>query len=675
MSEKLHYGAWTTDAIGLPCFDLILDDRQAPGASFPHLLSTGHISAQADRWGNVNLFTTEGGFTWLNSPDSSFARSSLYMMMEIGGELISLLHSELTQKEKIRIGTGYIEYLGEVKAQGARIGVVQQVLAMPDQRRSINGVFTLTNLGSRRLTLRLQLRGDVTPTRAWAGGHGITGQRPCQTAPGCAIFPGLDGLPDGVFLAADASWMPVAHRITLRLEREIILSPGESFTVSCATGYGSIKNLSFPSLADVQKAWNMQLATFAVDAPETWMKQECLWDIGQLLSFKAYDSSVAEYYVNLGGYGWAGFGVREVSETSMALASGDWELAASSLRFVAKTQLASGDVPKIHTMRLDRHSSDFESDTELWFVLAACECVAQTGHTDFFDEVCTYWDDGKGTMWEHLKRAFYWVRDEIGRGTHGLVLIRDGDWNDYLSLVGAEGRGESVMNSGMACRAFSTLATFARQRGDSTFAAELDSYVGEMREAVTRAFDEKWFVGGYADTGDAIGSVAEDRLFLNAQTWAALGRCGTPEQRRVALKQAVEKCHTSIGLMLMSRPYSSPAPEHISWCAIPAGDGENAGIWPQTIYWTVWALAEEGLLNEALDEWKCGTLRNHASCFPDVPFGIFNGPDCYSSGWAGHREGFTQVQLLDRARFIPMNPMVAWQAFALQKINQATPRP
>jgi len=671
MSEKLHYGAWTTDAVGLPCFDLIVDDRQAPESSFPHLLSTGHVSAQADRWGNVNLFTTEGGFLWLNSPESCFARSSLYMMVEIDGEPVSLLYSELARKEKIRIGTGYVEYIGEAAYRSARLGVVQQVFAMPDCGRAIHGVFTLTNLGAQPQKLRLQIRGDVTPTRAGGGGHEATGQRPCVTQPGCAIFPGFDGLPDGVFLAADSSWHAAAHRITLRLERDIVLAPGETFTVPCATGYGPVKNLAFPSLIEAQRQWNAQLAPYAVDAPETWMKHECLWNAGQLLSFKAYDSSVCEYYLALGGYGWAAFGVREVSETSMVVASADWELAVASLRFVAKTQLASGDIPKIHTMRLDRSSSEFESDNELWFVLAACECAAQTGNTAFLDEVCTYWDDGKGTLWEHLKRAFFWVRDEIGRGSHGLILIRDGDWNDYLSLVGAEGRGESVMNSGMACRAFSVFALLARLRGESDFAAELETYVAEVRAAVARTFDQNWFVGGYTDTGEPIGSFAEDRLFLNAQTWAVLGQCGTPDQRHRAMQQAIEKCHTSIGLMLMSRPYSSPAPEHISWCAIPAGDGENAGIWPQAIYWAVWALAGEGMLDEALDEWKCGTLRNHSRQFPDVPFGIFNGPDCFSSAWAGRREGFTQVQLLNRARFVPMNPMVAWQGFALQKINQA----
>jgi len=84
--------------------------------------------------------------------------------------------------------------------------------------------------------------------------------------------------------------------------------------------------------------------------------------------------------------------------------------------------------------------------------------------------------------------------------------------------------------------------------------------------------------------------------------------------------------------------------------------------------WLAWALAEEGLADEALKVWQSGTLREHARNFPRVPFGIFNGPDCYSSHWAGPREGWTQAQLIDRARFAPMNPAVAWQAFSLGKI-------
>jgi cellobiose phosphorylase len=393
-----------------------------------------------------------------------------------------------------------------------------------------------------------------------------------------------------------------------------------------------------------------------------------------LLSFTSYDSSTREYYLALGGYGWAGFSVREVSETSMVLAECDPVMTLGALRFVASTQLANGDVPKWHNLRRDRSSHECDSDNELWFVLGCMESVRLSGRAEWLDERCPFWDEGDGTLWEHCRRAFFWVRDAIGRGAHGLILIRDGDWNDYLSLMGAKGRGESVMNSGMACRAFSAMAVIARRRGETELAAELEHFTAELRAAVAAAFDEVWFLRGYTDAGKPVGGSAENRLFINAQTWSVLGGCGTRTQQMQALQAMIRECHSNIGLLLMSRPYSSPAPDDISWCAIPSGEGENAGIWPQTVHWAVWALAETGMLDEARAEWECGTLHAHARHFPDVPYGVFNGPDCFSSRWAGAREGWTQQQLIDRARFAPMSPIVAWQGFSWRRLMEAARR-
>jgi hypothetical protein len=170
-AEKLRYGNWGEGSSGLPHFDLMVEDDEADDAPFRHLISTGHLSAMADRWGNVNLFTTEGGFIWLNPPDSTLARGSIYLMMEVEGELISLIYSELTRKEGIRIGTGSIEYRGEVETDRVHLRIVQQVFALPNRERQIYARFTLTNLAKTPLLGRLEIRSDVTPTRQDAPNH------------------------------------------------------------------------------------------------------------------------------------------------------------------------------------------------------------------------------------------------------------------------------------------------------------------------------------------------------------------------------------------------------------------------------------------------------------------------------------------------------------------------
>ncbi len=661
---------WQSDASGLPCFDLV------PGVApdvrrFRHLLGTGRLSAIADGWGNVNLFTTEGGFQWFNAPDSTDTRSSIYLMMVCAGELVSLLHSELSRPGRIRIGTGYIEYQGEVEVGGDTWSVSQRVFAPPDRGRRLVAEFSLHFGGPLPRAVTLQCRSDVTRVRD-AGGHRGAPPAQHQLSPGAACFTPVGENLGSITLRADEAWEPSVCGVSLRLERTFTLKPQQRVAICCEVGYGEGPWPVAPRFDEALQLWRERLKPFAIRAAEPWIARECLWAAGQLLSFTSYDRSTGEFYVALGGYGWPGFSVREVSETSLVLAECDPALTLASLRFVACTQLASGDVPKWHNFRRDRTSHECDSDNELWFVLGCMESVRLSGRREWLDEVCAFWDEGAGSLWEHCRRAFVWVRDAIGLGPHGLILIRDGDWNDYLSLMGAQGRGESVMNSGMACRAFSAMARVARERGETAFAAELEQYTAGLRAAVASAFDGQWFVRGYTDAGKAVGSSVENRLFINAQTWAVLGGCATPAQARSALTNMVRENHSDIGLLLMSRPYSSPAPDDISWCAIPAGDGENAGIWPQTVHWAVWALAEAGMCAEARAEWECGTLHAHARRFPNVPFGVFNGPDSYSSRWAGPREGWTQEQLIDRARFAPMNPPVAWQGFSWRRLAEAS---
>ena len=229
------------------------------------------------------------------------------------------------------------------------------------------------------------------------------------------------------------------------------------------------------------------------------------------------------------------------------------------------------------------------------------------------------------------------------------------------------------MNSGMAAKTFDSLARIARQKGDTAFAAEAETWRDNLRAAVGKAFDKEWFVACYTDDGEPTCG-HNDRLYLNSQSWAVLGGCGTKEQRQSALRSAARECGSKIGMMLMSKAYSSPAPPEVSWCPIPGGKGENGGVWPQTVHWTVWAMAEEGMLDLALAEWKKSKLRTHAMEFPQVPYGIINGPDCWSSRLAGSFEGWTQYNLFGRAMPCPMSPMISWQSFTMLKIAEARHR-
>ncbi|OHB53329.1 MAG: hypothetical protein A2Y12_19960 [Planctomycetes bacterium GWF2_42_9] len=669
--EKMSkYFTQSADDYGLPCFVSNLDSNPNSYYPFNHLISTGRISALLDQWGTVKCFTTEGGYTMLNpiSPRLE-SRSSLYFMMKIGDDLYSLINGELESPKQFTYGVGYGTYTGQLKTKTYNLEISQTFIAEPSKQPRIDGFLKICNKSKELLNAELFLCSDaklVCSGRTDA--HLIfTGENFCGfSLPGNELH--------NIFLVADSSCENCSSQRTLRMKKTIQIKPGEEIEICCRVGYG-LKvddNKNLHSQDNIHNAWKLLLERVQIKAPQSWMQHEAKWCMGQLLSFLSYDSYLEEYFIAIGGYGSCGFPVREACETAICLAYWYPDLAKSSLRWVAKTQLINGDIPKNHnfTNYRDISSYEFESDNEIWFILGCCEYVAITGDTGIFLEEIKYWDlKAISSMWKHIKKAFYWIRDNIGVGRNGLILIRDGDWNDYLSLIGAGGRGESVMNSEMACRAFSLLEKYAVELNEYDFAKEVKEFCDGLQTAVQKCFDKAWFVRGYTDQGFAVG-FKEDRLFLNAQTWAVLGRCGTDMQRQQSIVSAVQKCGTSIGLMLMSKPYSSPPPEDISFCPLPSGDGENAGIWPQTAHWAVWALAEQGMTDLAIEQWEAMSLHNHAKLFPDVPFGIFNSPDCFSSKFAGDRHGLTQVELINRAVFVPMNPGIAWQAFSLKKIEE-----
>lgn len=58
-------------------------------------------------------------------------------------------------------------------------------------------------------------------------------------------------------------------------------------------------------------------------------------------------------------------------------------------------------------------------------------------------------------MLDHLRAAFYHLRDKVGLGSHQLIKLGDGDWDDGIALVDPSptayaftiAEGESIPNS------------------------------------------------------------------------------------------------------------------------------------------------------------------------------------------------------------------------------------
>ena len=62
----------------------------------------------------------------------------------------------------------------------------------------------------------------------------------------------------------------------------------------------------------------------------------------------------------------------------------------------------------------------------------------------------------------------------------------------------------------------------------------------------------------------------------------------------------------------------------------PVGTMTNGGVWPSINGTLIWGLAMvDGA--SAWDEWKKNSLARHAATYPEIWYGIWSGPDTYSS--------------------------------------------
>ncbi len=72
------------------------------------------------------------------------------------------------------------------------------------------------------------------------------------------------------------------------------------------------------------------------------------------------------------------------------------------------------------------------------------------------------------SLYEHCLRA---IEISLATGAHGLPLMGTGDWNDGMSLVGADGKGESVWLGWFLVSILRPFADLVESRGDAARAA------------------------------------------------------------------------------------------------------------------------------------------------------------------------------------------------------------
>lgn len=202
------------------------------------------------------------------------------------------------------------------------------------------------------------------------------------------------------------------------------------------------------------------------------------------------------------------------------------------------------------------------SDSSTWVAPTINAYLKETRDFAFLKKAVKYYDGGEDTVWDHILTTTRHSSDDIG--PHGLVLARQGDWNDSLNHLCEEGRGESVWSSMALYSACLNVAEMASTiQNDDAVAKEMRERAERIKTAIEAyAWDGEWYLAGYNDKGERVGSYLEEEgmIYLNPQTWSVITGVASEERARLCIQSVDRYLNSDYGPLTLYPPYTKYNP-------------------------------------------------------------------------------------------------------------------
>lgn len=352
------------------------------------------------------------------------------------------------------------------------------------------------------------------------------------------------------------------------------------------------------SFGALKEHWDGYFSRFSCQVPDVnAMTMANIWNPYQAERNFLFSRNISYYSTGT----FRGVGFRDTAQDVLAMIPFDTKRAQEKLDLLMSQQYADG-----HTNHYFFPVEGYEpvtrihSDNHLWIVMAVHALIMEEGRLDYLAREINFYDGGKASVWEHLKRSIDFVYQNIGG--HGLPLMLHSDWNDMLYKVCREGRGESTMVAFMLGVALRQMAELAGLLGeDNDYLARYDA----MKETVNQvAWDGDWFARATMDDGRFLGTQKEPmaKIWLNAQTWSVLSGMADSERALQAMDSVQCYLDTPLGIKKIHPAMSADYPtveDPLTY--YNKGCGENGSVFCHA---NAWAVIAECMLGRGANAWK-----------------------------------------------------------------------
>ena len=262
-----------------------------------------------------------------------------------------------------------------------------------------------------------------------------------------------------------------------------------------------------------------------------------------------------------------GKGFRDVMQDITAFISFDCRFARARILEILKHQFEDGNPIRMF-------EPDFPypyNDGGVWIPAAVLSYLNESGDLSLLDEKIPYlkgdsyentsygapiaYREYNGTaesftLFDHVQRAMDYLYG--CRGTHGLVLLRGGDWNDSLNNAGRLGRGEGVWLTIATVKAYNEFLEILKLSGRDMLIEKYATRRNELKEKIL-AFgsDGDHLLYAYNDDGEKIGSNENEfaKIYLNPQTWAVLADIAEETTLRTFMNSVEERLSCDYGYL------------------------------------------------------------------------------------------------------------------------------